>query len=376
MNELWTVLVPFMADLNGMEEIVNHSDGLAIIDDCVGYMVVPGYPRHDPINVVTTDIRVGDTINGTRHKLLAAAKAYIPRYDPRYLILAAGPVSSMVGTDLEEVADELRAKYSLPVIVMKSCGHKTYDHGMSETFQRLAESFVTETAKRPGAVNVIGGSAIDWSIENAPLVRDYIARELMGRGMQVISNWGMDCTMANYKAASAASVNLVPTVSGLAAARYMEREFGTPYVAAAPLGRTWGKMVLDAVSGATLDVPQPTGDEAEVLIISEQLTANAVRATLRLDYGINNVKAASFGMMDKKLMEPGDVRLKGESDALSLVGSGKYKLIIADSPLRPYAAPGAHFIDLPCTAYAVVRGEERPILAGEGLNRWLEYNGL
>ncbi len=375
MNNLWTALVPFMADLNGMEEVINHSDGLAIIDDCVGYMVVPGYPRHDPINAVTTDIRVSDTIHGTRKKLLMAAKVYIPRYNPAFIVLAAGPVSSMIGTDLDEVADEISEIYGIPTVVLKSCGHKTYDYGLSETFAKLAELFCTDAPKRPDTVNVIGGSAIDWSIENAPIVRDYIARGLMERGMRVISNWGMDCTMADYKAASAASVNLVPTVSGLAAARRLEKEYGTPCVAAAPYGRTWGKMVLDAVSGAPLIPPAAKEGPADVLIVSEQFTANAIRATLRLDYGIDRVMCASFGMMDKKYMEPGDLRLKGEDAALELAG-GDYKTVIADRSLRPFVRPGVNFIELNSTALAVVRGEDRPILAGEGLNCWLEYNGI
>ncbi|MGN0967994.1 MAG: nitrogenase component 1 [Oscillospiraceae bacterium] len=373
MNNLYKYLVPFLADTFGFQEVVDVTDGMGILDDCSPYKgQVSRTDTAEPysgLRMVSSWIRMEDVIGGTKAKLLETFRKSFREFDPAFVLIGTAPVASMIGTDLEDVADSITRESGIPAAAVELNGHKYYDQGISASLLALAKLLVRPAEEKiPGGVNLIGGNAIDWTARNVRGVRAWAEEN----GFWVVSQWGGRETAENLRQAARAEINLVTAAAGLATAQWMEREFDIPYISAAPFGRGWAARVAAALkSGTQPELPQ-SGEPARVLIVGEQLTSNAIRATLELDYGMGGVDVATFFTFSKALARPGDKRVKGE-DALKKLMGGGYDFIIADPDLRVLAPETCRWIDLPHGAVCFENtGDPVPLLTGENLNRWLD----
>lgn len=374
MNNLYKYLTPFLADTFGFQEVIDVTDGMGILDDCSGYKGrVSRTDSAQPYagsRMVTSQIRMEDVIGGTKAKLLETFRNSYRAFDPAFVLVGTAPVASMIGTDLEDVAESITRESGIPAAPVELNGHKYYDQGISETLLALARLLVRPAEKTiPGGINLIGGNAVDWTTRN---VRDVYAWA-EASGFSVVSQWGARETAENLRRAAQAQINLVTAACGLAAAQWMQRELGIPYIAAAPFGRGWADRTAAALKSGEQPRLAQSAEPAHVLIIGEQLTSNAIRATLELDYGVRGVDAATFFTFHKPLAGSNDKRVKSEDDLKQLMQSGGYDWIIADPDLRVLAPEHCHWTDLPhgavCFEYT---GDPVPQLTGENLNRWLD----
>ena len=377
MKNLYKHLPPFLADTFGFQEIIDVTDGLGILDDCAPYK---GKVSRTDINkpyrgsrMVCSNIRMEDVIGGTKAKLMDAFRKNYRQFDPAFVLLSNAPVSSMIGTDLEDVCATITEESGIPAASVDLAGHKYYDHGLSETMLALAK-LLTEPSeeKFPHSINLIGGNAIDWNAQTLREIRSWITK----RGFHIISQWGGPERAVNLKQAARAELNLVLTVSGLATAKWMEREFGIPYIAAAPFGTDWCARLRCAMNYPdqkdVLELPEDT-NLPHILIVGEQLTSNAIRNTLQHAYKMGGIHVATFFIFEKSLSRPGDKRLKSEDDLKSMLHSGTYDLVIGDADLSALAPEGVRWVDLPHGAIRVdYEGEGFPSLIYSNLNFWLD----
>ena len=445
MAKLWKKLPPPMADNFGFIEVLNKTDGMGIIDDCSEYRTSAERRRRHRENgeaqmrVVHTEIGPEDVVSGTRQKVLDAFEDGRRDLTPEFVLLSAGPCSAMIGTDLEEIAETIGQSSGIKAAAVKLSGHKAYDTGISETLLAMAKLLTKPGNICPGSVNILGATALDWQEENAGALRGWLesrdfsvamhttktsgegflvamhTTKTSGGRFLVTADFGGAERAENIARAAEAQVNLVVTVSGLAAAKYLKSRYGTPYIAAAPFGKSWTERVLEALesgrqpeqgtagqkpeSGGRSGEPecgrrvteqepecsrrvaeqepecsrQAENMEPEVLIICEQFMGNAIRETLLCDYGMENVLVYTFYMMEKSLAQPGDGRLRSEQEAEKLLKEGGFHTIIADPLLRCFAPEGSRWIDLPHRAFQLY-GEHPalPLFFGEHLNKWLD----
>lgn len=383
MVKLWKKLPPLMADNFGFIEVINKTDGMGIIDDCSEYRTSAERRRRrrksgEPeMRVVHTEISSEDVVSGTRQKILDTFAEYRQDFQPKFVLLSAGPCSAMIGTDLEETAEKIEQDSCVKAAALKLTGHKTYDTGISETLLALAKLLAKPGKAGQDGINLIGANALDWHKENASLFREWMEE----RGFYVIANLGENEKTENIARSAEASVNIAVTSSGLAAARYLEKEYGTPYIAAAPFGKSWSDKVMMALR----EKQQPensmqsesslrlTNQKPGILIIAEQLLGNAVRETLIRDYGMHNIQVCTFYTLDKTLAWPGDRRIRSEKDAQKLLEEGGYEIIAADPLLRCFASENTVWIDLPHKAFQLYEDTQPlPLLLGEHLNKWLD----
>lgn len=393
MAKLWKKLPPLMADNFGFIEVMNRTDGMGIIDDCSEYRTSAERRRRhredgEPkMRVVHTEISSEDVVSGTRQKVLDTFQEYRRDFCPQFVLLSAGPCSAMIGTDLEEIAEQIDGETGIKVAALKLSGHKTYDAGISETLLALVKLLAKPGNARENCINILGANTLDWQEQNTAAFREWIEE----KGFHVIADLGGKEKAENIAKAAEASVNLVVTVSGLAAAGYLEKEYGTPYIAMAP----FGKSQTDRMITALRDKSRPQGSvqtvsnlnenrqtekhsssgnqQPGVLIISEQLMGNAIRETLIRDYGMENIQVCTFYMLDKKLACPGDRRIRSEQDAEKLLTEGEFQLIIADPLLRCFAPKNSKWIDLPHKVFQLYGNHQAlPELLGTNLNTWLD----
>lgn len=398
MKNLWTVLPPLMSDNFGFIEVLKGSDGCGIIDDSGGYRLGGGRGSHGggrerregregkrreegprrekpegkkkrgmETRTVVSGADDQDVAAGTREKLMQAFREARSLYNPSFALFSAGPCGAMIGTDLGEIAEAAGLESGLPTAAVELTGQKAYDVGVSKTTEVLAKLLAKDAEPAAGAVNILGANGLDWAAGDIGGVRSWIT----GLGYQVLAQPGGTVTAAELETLGRARLNLAVSVSGLAAARYLQSRFETPYLAAAPFGADRCKELQLALEGRGL--PQlPEAAQAEALIIGEQLTANAVRAALEQTGVVQAADVATFYLLDKACARAGDLRLRGEDAAREVLNRPQYRYVIADPLLRPLLQRDCRWIDLPHKALNLYGEAAQVSLLGQNLDNWLD----
>ena len=361
---------------------MNQTAGMGIIDDAShykprrfdgkGHFGKPGKSHHGKggARVVDSGLRNADIIHGTQQKVLQAFENGKQTLAPDFVLLTYAPCSSMIGSDLEENARTIEAESGIPAACVNIHGDKDYLYGISCTLEAMGKLLLRELPTIPGTVNLLGCNALDWCKEALADVEAAIN----SAGYRVLSRWGMKESTENLKMAAAASVNWVVNVAGLRLARYMEREFGIPYIIGAPLGKENCDSLLQAMKDIEnkFQTVQNKGTSPEAVVIGEQLAANAIRSAL-LQRGFGSVRVLSFLDMDKSCMLPGDCKLSSEEDLQEQLKLPEIRLVVADPDYAMPAGQNSLWIPLPNTAgMSPVERIENFNLAGKALDSWLD----
>ncbi|MCD7751178.1 MAG: hypothetical protein LUI10_05490 [Lachnospiraceae bacterium] len=455
MKRLWKVIPPCLSDVLGFEAVLNETEGFGIIDDPSRYKPIrmgqggqshggqtgrtdghgPGSDggrafaaraggeahgagsfdraaRMRGVRVMNSDIRNEDIITGTEEKVMRTFERGMEQYAPDFVLLCCAPSSSMINSDLEYAAEKITVQSGLPAAEVKIDGEKDYLYGIGVTLETLGRILLTPRETLAGTVNLLGANTIDWTTDMLASVDKLIANA----GWRVLSHWGTKETTENLKRAAAAQVNVVVSEAGLKLARFMEREFGIPYVAGAPFGAKnaenlalqLSKFKIDGIvaengsddlfiSGSEMENRSLTSsskaseeygssdltcavtgiavqetDVPEILIVAEQFIANAVRETF-LALGQRNIRVLSFYDMDRAYMLPGDKKLTGEDDFTAQANADSVRMIIADLDYRPLVKKKVQYIGFPDGgSFSPVHPTENFNMTGELLDLWLE----
>ena len=135
--------------------------------------------------------------------------------------------------------------------------------------------------------------------------------------------YGMGAGIDKVKTAGSVDKNLVVAPAALETAKYLEKEFGTPYEVGYPF--------VDEL------IPELDYERKKILIIHQQVIANAIRQEIRIrsdEQQNTEVTVASWFMMKSEFSEEGDLSLKEEKDYCKLVQNGNYDIVFADENMR------------------------------------------
>lgn len=376
MRQLWLTIPPFLSDTFGFQTVLDGTKGMGILDDCSEYKGRSG--RLDAgrgerqKHMVSTGIRLKDTVGGTGKKIKEAADFCVSERKPDFIALATGPVSAMMGTDLEAAAEVIAGEHQLPVAWVELTGHKYYDIGISRTLEALAKLLVIPGEVIPGTCGLLGGNRIDCG-ENTEDIWRWAEEE----GCRVISKWGDEETTENLKRVSRAEINVVTAAAGISLAKYLKKTYGTPYITGVPYGETWSRLLGEAMrTGRQPEMTECREGDPEILIIGEQLTANAVRETLIRDFYKDKIQTATFFQLEREAAYPWDRRLLGEGDLRQLMNEGNYKIIIGAAEFKRLWDGRGRFIVLPHGAVSMNSQTRFPDLTGCRLNHWLKAQGI
>lgn len=348
MKRLWTKIPPCMSDILGLQALMNNTDGVAIVDDASSYKPLrytqggvgrpenrrgPGGKHNGYFGtqrVVSSEIREANVVTGTAEQVWSAVENGIEVFHPDFMLLATAPCAAMIGSDLAETADRVQAEHCIPAAAVNLDGQKDYLYGTGMALEAMGKLLPEKQDTRPGTVNLLGCNTVDWSEEMVRETESWLATN----GWHVLSRWGSRETTANLKNAAAASVNLVVNLSGLRLARYMEAEFGIPYIVGAPFGGARCVQLLGELKGGhSAPRPEQPEGEPEALVIGEQLAADAIRLALE-ERGFAHVRVCSFFEMDKGLMRPGDKKLVSEDDLAVELSGEKLRIVFGDADYR------------------------------------------
>ena len=331
---LWKGLTPFAPDQSGAASVFYELGGILVICDaggCTGNVCGFDEPRWfgERSAIFSAGLRDMDAILGRDDRLVAKLTDATEKIDANFAAVIGTPVPAVIATDYRALQRMCEKKTNLPILTVDTNGMELYDVGEEKAWLTLFKTFAgKEVASQKEAseeddsskkmkIGVLGLTPHDVSDLNI----EEKFRKSENENTHYIC-YGMRAGIDKVKTAGSADKNLVVAPAALETAKYLEKEFGTPYEVGYPF--------VDEL------IPELDYAGKKILIIHQQVIANAIRQEIRTrsDEQNTEVTVASWFMMKSELSEEEDLSLKEEMDYCKLVQNGNYDIVFADENMR------------------------------------------
>lgn len=331
---LWKGLTPFAPDQSGAASVFYELGGILVICDaggCTGNVCGFDEPRWfgERSAIFSAGLRDMDAILGRDDRLVAKLTDAADKIDANFAAVIGTPVPAVIATDYRALQRMCEKKTNLPILTVDTNGMELYDVGEEKAWLTLFKTFAgkdvasqkeaseEDDSSKKMKIGVLGLTPHDVSDLNV----EEKFRESENENTHYIC-YGMRAGIDKVKTAGSADKNLVVAPAALETAKYLEKEFGTPYEVGYPF--------VDEL------IPELGYERKKILIIHQQVIANAIRQEIRTrsDEQNTEVTVASWFMMKSELSEEGDLSLKEEMDYCKLVQNGNYDIVFADENMR------------------------------------------
>lgn len=331
---LWKGLTPFAPDQSGAASVFYELGGILVICDaggCTGNVCGFDEPRWfgERSAIFSAGLRDMDAILGRDDRLVAKLTDAAEKIDANFAAVIGTPVPAVIATDYRALQRMCEKKTNLPILTVDTNGMELYDVGEEKAWLTLFKTFAgkdvasqkeaseEDDSSKKMKIGVLGLTPHDVSDLNI----EEKFRKSENENTHYIC-YGMRAGIDKVKTAGSADKNLVVAPAALETAKYLEKEFGTPYEVGYPF--------VDEL------IPELGYERKKILIIHQQVIANAIRQEIRTrsDEQNKEVTVASWFMMKSELSEEGDLSLKEEKDYCKLVQNGNYDVVFADENMR------------------------------------------
>ena len=331
---LWKGLTPFAPDQSGAASVFYELGGILVICDaggCTGNVCGFDEPRWfgERSAIFSAGLRDMDAILGRDDRLVAKLTGAAEKIDANFAAVIGTPVPAVIATDYRALQRMCEKKTNLPILTVDTNGMELYDVGEEKAWLTLFKTFAgkdvasqkeaseEDDSSKKMKIGVLGLTPHDVSDLNV----EEKFRKSENENTHYIC-YGMRAGIDKVKTAGSADKNLVVAPAALETAKYLEKEFGTPYEVGYPF--------VDEL------IPELGYERKKILIIHQQVIANAIRQEIRTrsDEQNTEVTVASWFMMKSELSEEGDLSLKEEMDYCKLVQNGNYDIVFADENMR------------------------------------------
>ncbi len=296
--------------------------GAALVEfGCMGHMLYSGVTLkhaavHDGCRLYSTHIDETDIALGDTTRLNHTIANVVKQNNPKVIFLLPSSIPEVIGTDLPALCRELQQDY--PDVRLLPFGYGGFDvikhRGVQEALLLLVKALPIDIEKTPQPTFNIIGSCADLFRFQADAAE--IVRIMEGTfGMKAVSVMTSDTSVEDIEKMGSAHINLVIRREGEAAAKHLEKRFGTPYLLGRPYGIegtiNWLEKVAQ-ISGLTMDsafVKEERGVSRSRLIPVMPALRHLVRshpeeATLSLGGHADVVKGIlSFGLEELSLIK-------------------------------------------------------------------------
>ena len=331
---LWKGLTPFAPDQSGAASVFYELGGILVICDaggCTGNVCGFDEPRWfgERSAIFSAGLRDMDAILGRDDRLVAKLTDAAEKIDANFAAVIGTPVPAVIATDYRALQRMCEKKTNLPILTADTNGMELYDVGEEKAWLTLFKTFAgkdvasqkeaseEDDSSKKMKIGVLGLTPHDVSDLNI----EEKFRKSENENTHYIC-YGMRAGIDKVKTAGSADKNLVVAPAALETAKYLEKEFGTPYEVGYPF--------VDEL------IPELDYAGKKILIIHQQVIANAIRQEIRTRSNEQNteVTVASWFMMKSELSEEEDLSLKEEMDYCKLVQNGNYDIVFADENMR------------------------------------------
>ena len=331
---LWKGLTPFAPDQSGAASVFYELGGILVICDaggCTGNVCGFDEPRWfgERSAIFSAGLRDMDAILGRDDRLVAKLTDAAEKIDANFAAVIGTPVPAVIATDYRALQRMCEKKTNLPILTVDTNGMELYDVGEEKAWLTLFKTFAGKDVASQKEASEEDDSSKKMKIGVLGLtphdVSDLNIEEKLRKSENENTHYicyGMRAGIDKVKTAGSADKNLVVAPAALETAKYLEKEFGTPYEVGYPF--------VDEL------IPELGYESKKILIIHQQVIANAIRQEIRTrsDEQNKEVTVASWFMMKSELSEEGDLSLKEEKDYCKLVQNGNYDVVFADENMR------------------------------------------
>ena len=331
---LWKGLTPFAPDQSGAASVFYELGGILVICDaggCTGNVCGFDEPRWfgERSAIFSAGLRDMDAILGRDDRLVAKLTDAAEKIDANFAAVIGTPVPAVIATDYRALQRMCEKKTNLPILTVDTNGMELYDVGEEKAWLTLFKTFAGKDVASQKEASEEDDSSKKMKIGVLGLtphdVSDLKIEEKFRKSENENTHYicyGMRSGIDKVKTAGSADKNLVVAPAALETAKYLEKEFGTPYEVGYPF--------VDEL------IPELGYERKKILIIHQQVIANAIRQEIRTrsDEQNTEVTVASWFMMKSELSEEGDLSLKEEMDYCKLVQNGNYDIVFADENMR------------------------------------------
>ena len=331
---LWKGLTPFAPDQSGAASVFYELGGILVICDaggCTGNVCGFDEPRWfgERSAIFSAGLRDMDAILGRDDRLVAKLTDAADKIDANFAAVIGTPVPAVIATDYRALQRMCEKKTNLPILTVDTNGMELYDVGEEKAWLTLFKTFAgkdvasqkeaseEDDSSKKMKIGVLGLTPHDVSDLNI----EEKFRKSENENTHYIC-YGMRAGINKVKTAGSADKNLVVAPAALETAKYLEKEFSTPYEVGYPF--------VDEL------IPELDYAGKKILIIHQQVIANAIRQEIRTrsDKQNTEVTVASWFMMKSELSEEEDLSLKEEMDYCKLIQNGNYDIVFADENMR------------------------------------------
>ena len=331
---LWKGLTPFAPDQSGAASVFYELGGILVICDaggCTGNVCGFDEPRWfgERSAIFSAGLRDMDAILGRDDRLVAKLTDAAEKIDANFAAVIGTPVPAVIATDYRALQRMCEKKTNLPILTVDTNGMELYDVGEEKAWLTLFKTFAGKDVASQKEASEEDDSSKKMKIGVLGLTPQDVSDLKVEEKFQKLENenthyicYGMRAGIDKVKTAGSADKNLVVAPAALETAKYLEKEFGTPYEVGYPF--------VDEL------IPELDYAGKKILIIHQQVIANAIRQEIRTRSNEQNteVTVASWFMMKSELSEEEDLSLKEEMDYCKLVQNGNYDIVFADENMR------------------------------------------
>lgn len=359
MGTLNRFLPAFATDYSGAAALLSDLGGLVAISapsGCMGNFTGFDEPRwfSDPRHVYLLRMNEFDSIFGETARMVTELSKTVRCLHPPFVAVVRTPVSSMIGLDLESVAKRVESDTGVPSFAVNTDGYGTHHDGIRQATDALLGRCEDVTVSSDKGIGIIGYTPL----EHLPQDMTAIEKIIISSGYQ--ANVFPAGGIFSLSTMIGAERNIVISVAGLPFAKRVEHKYGVPWNACLPIGEIGKELLQDVLKRKDKrDALSVAG--GDILIIGEQVRANAIRRHIACETGHGAVVGSLFSF-DRDLALPGDGMIGNETEAIRVIDDG-YSCVIADPFFKSMIPDGSDFIADPCPAVSsrVWRHQQRSI---------------
>ena len=198
----------------------------------------------------TTHMSEDDVVMGDVTRLEDALVELDKNYAPKVIFVVASSVTAVIGTDIKGVCRYMQNEVKAKLVAFEQGGFRgDYSIGLAETYKLLVRNLPQKgVVQESGIYNIIGASVWRYRMESDV----WEIKSLLSEALGLSCNACLCCdtSVEELEDMGKAQVNIVLGNEGLAAARYLQEKFGTPYVYAVPYGYSGTLSFLKQVGDA------------------------------------------------------------------------------------------------------------------------------
>ena len=235
----------------------------------------------------TTHMSEDDVVMGDVTRLEDAIVELDKSYAPKVIFVVASSVTAVIGTDIKGVCRYMQNEVKAKLVAFEQGGFRgDYSIGLAETYKLLVRNLPKkDVAQEAGVYNIIGASMWRYRMESDI----WEIKSLLSEALGLSCNACLCCdtSVEELEDMGLAQVNIVLGNEGLAAAKYLQEKFGTPYVYAVPYGYNGTLSFLAQVGEAVGREP-----DSMVLLRLQTKEKSLSRLSLFTMMGNNKLKKA------------------------------------------------------------------------------------